>query len=385
MARFHFREARRKSKEIAMQKKLPTGKNANDDGLPKRVGIIYSDVKKECFATEVQYITEKDADKDAMLIGEYLMRLGINVSLYPGNENLPFLLNLDRPEMVINLVDSVQGDETLASTIPGVLGLLNIPFTGADVLGLALDTNKFLVKKLLRQNGIPVPNFQLIHSPEDDIDETLHFPLISKLNAIHGAVEITRDAVSENGKHLRDRLRFLIQTYHQPVLIEEFITGREITAILLEGMNRNVYMAERVFLHGEGNYIFTTFENQWLSRGDTVFRYQKFHDETLAEYIQQAFDITRMLDYGKFDVRLDSSGQCFFIDTNCNPAFGPKELDVALSVILDLYGISFEEILKRLLLNTVRNAPQKERIPIPVDMGTMMAVWSRNGKILGKN
>lgn len=342
-------------------------KNGDDYVLPKKVGIIYSDVKKEFFSTEAQYITEKDADEDAQLIGNYLATLGISVFLYPGNEKLPFLLAQDRPEMVINVVDSVKGDETLSSAIPGVLELLGIPYTGTDILGLSLDTNKFLIMKLLQQNGIPVPNYQLINTPGDYLDPTLRFPLISKLNAIHGAVEITRDAISESEKHLRDRLRFLIQTYKQPVLVEEFIAGREITAILLEGMNRKVYLAEKVFLRHEEKYIFTTFEDQWMARGDTVFRYTKYDDPILKEYVKKAFDITKMYDYGKFDVRLDQSGRYYFIDSNCNPAFGPKELDVALSVILDLYGISFHEILKRLLLNTMRDATGKERLPLPSD------------------
>lgn len=90
-------------------------------------------------------------------------------------------------------------------------------------------------------------------------------------------------------------------------------------------------------------------------------------DPLLKEYVKKAFDVCTMYDYGKFDVRLDQSGRCFFIDTNCNPAFGPKELDMALSVILDLYGISFYEILKRLILNTVRDAVGKERLPLPAD------------------
>jgi D-alanine-D-alanine ligase len=92
------------------------------------------------------------------VIANYLETLGISVFLYPGNEKLPFLLAQDQPEMVINVVDSVKGDETLSSAIPGVLELLGIPYTGTDILGLSLDTNKFLIMKLLQQNGIPVPN-----------------------------------------------------------------------------------------------------------------------------------------------------------------------------------------------------------------------------------
>lgn len=337
--------------------------------LPRRVGVVYSDVRREYFPTEAQYITEKDACHDAALIGRYLETLGIAVDLFPGSADLPALLCRDRPEMVINLVDSVKGDESLASAIPGVLELLDVPYTGADMLGMSLDTNKFLVKKLLQQQGIPVPAYQLFNAPADYLDPHLRFPLISKLNAVHGGVEITRDAVSENERHLRERLRFLIQTYRQPVLVEEFISGREITAVLLEGRNKKVYQAEKIFTHPPGDrYQFVTFDDQWIAEGYTSFHYARYDDPVLREYVKKAFDVTRMYDYGKFDVRLDQSGRYFFIDSNCNPAFGPKEFNVALSVILDLYGISFTEILKRLLLNTVRDAAGKERLPLPSEM-----------------
>ena len=342
-------------------------RNGTEYELPNKIGIIYSDVHREYFPTEAQYITEKDADKDARLIGSYLETLGVTVLLYPGNALLPSHLRKDKPEMVINLVDSVKGDEALASAMPGVLELLDIPYTGADILGLSLDTNKFLIKKLLEQNGVPIPHYQLFNTPGDYLDPTLRYPLITKLNAIHGAVEITRDAISENEKHLRERLRYLIQTYKQPVLAEEFIVGREITAILLEGMNKKVYLAEKIFTNASDKYTFTTFEDQWFLPGEAVHQYQKYEDPILKEYVKKAFDVAKMYDYGKFDIRLDQSGRYFFIDTNCNPAFGPKELDVALSVILDLYGISFYEILKRLLLNTVRDSFGKDRLPFPAE------------------
>jgi len=340
---------------------------AGEFELPERVGVIYSDVKRSYFPTRSQYITEKGADEDARLIGEYLKTLGITVFLYPGNEELTGRLRKDHPQLVINLVDSVKGNESLAAAIPGVLELLDIPYTGADILGLSLDTNKFLVKKLLQQNGIPVPAYQLFNTASDYMDPRLRFPLISKLNGIHGSVEITRDAISESEKHLRERVRYLSNTYKQPVLVEEFISGREVTAILLEGMNKKVYLAEKVFTHDMGRYVFLTFEDQWLSKKDAAFHYTKFDDLLLKDYVKKAFEVTNMYDYGKFDIRLDQSGRSYFIDTNCNPAFGPKELDVALSVILDLYGISFYEILKRLILNTVRDASGKERLPLPAE------------------
>jgi len=330
--------------------------------LPHQVGILYSDVQRQYFPTEAQYITEKDAEQDARLIGEYLATLGISVSLYPGDAELPVRLRADQPEMVINLVDSVKGDESLAATIPGVLELLQIPYTGADILGMALDTNKFLVKKLLQQNGVPVPHYQLFNAHDDYLDPALRFPLISKLNAIHGSVEITREAVSENEKQLRKRVKNLVRTYKQPVLVEEFISGRELTGIVLQEKKKKVFLAEKIFSHPEQKYVYLTFEDQWLTGPNAAFHYVRHTDPLLAEYIKKAFEVTRMADYAKFDVRLDQSGRYFFIDTNCNPALGPKEQDVALSVILDLYGVTFYEILKRLLTNTVRDVSKRERV-----------------------
>ncbi|PIP52087.1 hypothetical protein COX59_03490 [Candidatus Beckwithbacteria bacterium CG_4_10_14_0_2_um_filter_47_25] len=331
--------------------------------LPKKVGIIYSEVKRKYFPTEAQYLTEKDAYHDARVVAKYLRRMKIRVHLYPGDATLPGRLRHDRPSVVLNLVGSVKGNEYLASSIPGILELLDLPYTGAGILGEALCYNKFLVKKLLEQNGIPVPRYQLFNTALDQLDPTLRFPLISKLNEIHGAVEITKNAVSETEKHLRERVKFLIETYNQPVLVEEFIVGRELTAMLLEGLNKKVYVGEKVFpkKRQKDKYLFAAFEDQWEK--DT-FHYQKYHDPLLRDYVKKAFEITDMADYAKFDIRLDSSGRYYFIDSNSNPAFGPKELDCALANILDLYDINFTEILKRLLLNTIRDSQGKERLPL---------------------
>lgn len=324
--------------------------------LPGIVGILYSDVQRGDFPTEAQYITEKDAERDARLIGEYVRALGIEVRFHPGNAALPAWLAENQVDMVINLVDSIKGVESLASAIPGALELLGIPYTGAGILGLSLDTNKFVVKKLLQQHGVPVPYFQIFNSAADYLDPMLRFPLISKLNAIHGSVEITQDAISENEKHLRKRLRQLIRIYRQPVLVEEFIAGREFTAMVVQDGRKRVYLAEKVFTELHGKYAFLTFEDQWLPEVPAVFHYAKYKDPVLKEYAKKAFAVAKMAGYGKFDIRLDQSGRYFFIDANCNSALGPIEVGADIALVLDLYGISFGEIMEKLIRQTSRRS-----------------------------
>ncbi len=325
----------------------------NGSLLPKFVGLIYSEVKREYFPTETQYITEKDAEHDAQVIASYLEKMGIKTKLYPGRPEIVPQILRDKPAMVFNLVGSINGQEYLSATIPGLLEAIDIPYTGAGMLGESLAYNKYLVKELLSSHAIPTPRTQLFSSHTIPLNIEMRFPLISKLNEIHGAVEVTEMAVSHNEKELRERLKFLIGTYQQPVIVEEFIAGREITAILLEGGNSKVYLAEKVFRETNDPMQFATFDDQWGAENDSYI-YAKVSDPALSELVKRAFNVTKMEDYGKFDIRLDQAGRYYFIDCNSNPAFGPKELTVAMAIILDMYEVDFPEILKRLMVNTMR-------------------------------
>ena len=99
-------------------RKNPASKIANSIGRPAS-GFSTATSGAEDFPTEAQYITEKDAEHDARVIGEYLGAFGLDVLLYPGDPQLPERLRQDRPETLLNLVDSVNGKENLAAAHPG--------------------------------------------------------------------------------------------------------------------------------------------------------------------------------------------------------------------------------------------------------------------------
>jgi len=331
--------------------------------FPRKIGILHSEVKREYFPTETQYITEKDAEHEAKVIASYLQNMGITTQLFLGRPESVADILAFAPDMIFNLVGSINGQESLSATIPGMLEALDIPYTGANMLGESLSYNKFLVKRLLQSHGIPTPVSQLFPSVNTPLNPELRFPLITKLNEIHGAVEVSINAISHNEKHLRERLKFLIDTYDQPVIAEEFIAGQEYTAIVLEGGNTKVYLAEKVFTKKDDPMQFATFEAQWEGSEDSYTYIKVNNHQTLIDQVKKAFLVLKMADYGKFDIRIDQAGRAFFIDSNSNPAFGPKELDVAMANILDLYDISFVEILKRIINNTMRDWYRREMTP----------------------
>jgi D-alanine-D-alanine ligase len=327
----------------------------NDDPLPlpKKVAILYSDVKREYFTNEEMYLSEEGANLYAEQVAKYVTKMGIDVITIAGDDQMATNLQKYNPDMAINLVDSVRGQSTLGSSIPGVLEVLHIPYTGAGTLGWALGTNKFLMYQLLQSNGIPVPTHQLVSSSSDMIDPELRYPLFPKLNYEHSSIGIAEDSICKNERELRAKLKDLFTTYKQPVLIDEFIAGIEVTASVLDGLNTKVYAVQRKV--GEGIEDVVTFDKKW--KDWLTLSYTKYEDPVLKNYVKQAFEVLKMSDYARIDIRVDAAGRYYFIDPNANPFFGPpEETHATFSMILDMYGVSFEETLKRMFINTLQDA-----------------------------
>lgn len=331
-------------------KPKPTN-NINLPFQPKKIAILYSHALREYFATEEHYLTEKEVYDRAKIIQQHLIKLGHQCELFPGDTDVITNISHFKPDRVINMVDSVYGKEYLSATIPASLELLQVNYTGTGMLGQAINANKYLTKTILSQYGITTPKYQLIRDDKDDIDEQLDYPLIMKLNEVHGSVEINQDAICHSEKDAQRRLQFLTRTYQQPVLCEEFIVGREITVIVIEAGNTKLYAAEKIFARESDDPFakIVTFEDNWLETNENEISYLKYElPEKVKEDIKTTFSILKMEDYAKFDYRVDQSGRHYLIDANSNPALGSKD-HCAIGSILDLYDISFITFLRRLL------------------------------------
>lgn len=333
----------------------------NHDGgkLPKKVGIIYSDAQRKYFSTYEEYLTEKGARETAETFLPYLHKLGIQGCVIPGNADMTKYLKREKPNMVINTCATVKGYDYLGATVPSTLELLEIPYTGAAILGFALGCNKYLIHALLKSHGIPVPRFQLMTETTTPLDPSLRYPLILKLNEEHSNVEIKRESVVETENALRKRLRYLINTYDQDVLISEFIEGREFAVFVFQSQNRKVYTTERIIAlpDSDPRFQFMDYQLVWLTEGqeyEDQLKHKKYRDPLLDNYAKKAYDVAHMGSYGKFDVRMDKLGNYYFIDANANCDFGPPASLCELATTLEMYGVPFVEVLKRLLQNTMR-------------------------------
>ncbi|MFA6427181.1 MAG: hypothetical protein WCW16_01890 [Candidatus Magasanikbacteria bacterium] len=331
-------------------------REGNNFFLPKKVVILYTEAKREYFNTEAEYVAESYLRDDARKIVPYFENLGFAVDTVPADDKMIDYLTKNNPLFVLNLADTIHGREDFGPGLPAVLDILGIPYLGTGTEGLIYDRNRFLSHIILEKYDISIPPYQLVEKEDFVLHDTLNFPLISKLNGIHGSIEIDESAISEDVVHLQKRVKKLMSIYHQSVIVEEYIEGKELTAMVLEDNasedKMHVYVTEKKFTR-QGKYVIDTHIGKW---GDEdIFEYKKREDIKGTQFemeIQKAFCVLKMNDYAKFDIREDvRNGKYYIIDSNANPAFGSLECNCAISNVLNLYGISFEDTLKTILNN----------------------------------
>jgi D-alanine-D-alanine ligase len=260
-------------------------------------------------------------------------------------------LLVDKPDLVVNLVDTLKGRDQLQPSVPAALELAGIPYTGAGMEGLIIGNNRNLTKRLLMAYDIPTPPFQFIRRAGTTIDEDLGLPLIVKLNEGGGSVGINNHAVKETFRAAMLRSNKMISTYHVPVVVEKFIGGPEITVVVFDdGSKRHVFMGQKVFRKkADGKYFFTSFESYDDSK---AYKYIPVKDDLRYEITKlavRAFGGLQHNDYAKFDIRVDEETTTpYFTDSNPNTAFGP-DMGLPMTEVMAMYGVEFPEIVSSLL------------------------------------
>lgn len=316
----------------------------------KLVAVAHSHVDRAMFPTKQAYDAEFEVVERAVEVMNELKKLGINAKTYPGDQYLLTNLLIDKPDFVLNLVDTLKGKDSLQTSVPAALELSNIPYTGAGMEGLVIGNNRNLFKHLLLSYQLATPDFQFIRRVGTQVDEKLGVPLIVKLNESGGSVGINNKAVQETIKDAQKKVDDMISTYKIPVVIEKFIDGPEITAVVFDdGTKNHVFLGEKIFKNkADGKHFFTSFESY---DDPHAYRY-KLPEEQLASKLSplvvRAFNGLGNKDYAKFDIRIDEKGTPYFTDCNPNTAFGP-DMGLPFTEVLALNDISFTDVLSSLV------------------------------------
>ena len=181
-------------------------------------------------------LDELDTEHNAAAYAAALRAAGHTVFPMEGDAALPARLRKLDVDIAFNTCEGFRGDSREAQ-VPALLEMLGVPYTAARVLGLALTLDKAMTKRVLIQHGLPTPRFQEFFTPQDPLDSTLRFPLFAKPNREGTGKGITDKSILNTRAELYDCVHFLLGTYGQSVLVEEYVDGRDLTCGLVGNLS----------------------------------------------------------------------------------------------------------------------------------------------------
>ncbi|PKN06874.1 MAG: hypothetical protein CVU72_03445 [Deltaproteobacteria bacterium HGW-Deltaproteobacteria-7] len=259
------------------------------------------------------------------------------------------LRSFDPSEHIIfNWCESLPGLPHSEWLVAKRLEMLGFTFTGADSEALALAQDKFRVKVLLDQAGIPTPAWHIFHHHESV--QWDRFPAIVKPMNEHCSAGITRDSVVLNACELKNRIPFILDTYHQPAMVEDFIDERESHVSVWGNEKLTVLpVAEMDFSFFEDiKDRLCTYDAKFIPGSDPYEKIEtKLPASLTGEEMQalekaccEAYRVVGCRDYARMDVRL-RDGIFYVLDINPNADISH---DASMACAAEVLGMSYGQM-----------------------------------------
>ncbi len=331
---------------------------------PLRVGFTYNvkRVKPALDGTRDEE-AEYDAPATVQAVREAIAAAGHEVIDLEATADLPALIETARPDLVFNMAEGIKG-RSRESQVPSLLELLDIPYSGSDPAALNIALDKALAKKIVRQHGIPTPNFFTMNTGKERLPKDLRFPLIAKPIAEGSSKGVHATSVVENEAELREAAREMIAKYDQPALVEDYIGGREFTVGMLgERRPKVLPPMEVVFLDdSETRPVYSfAFKQDWSSkiRYDVPAKLEPAQLKALERAARECFIALGCRDVARVDFRMDEQGKIYFLECNPLPGLTPGWSDLVL--IAQAAGIEYNALIAEILSGAVRRYKERER------------------------
>jgi D-alanine-D-alanine ligase len=335
-----------------------------------KVGLIVNMKKNVQLDTDapLDALAEYDSPATVNALEKALSAGGHEVIQLEGDETLLDNVRRFSPDICFNIAEGLQGDAREAQ-VPALLEMLGIPYTGSKIFGHAISLDKAATKRIWRDAGLPTGPFQTFHHGNEPLDPGLTFPLFVKPVHEGTGMGINGNSVVHNPKDLKRQVRWVIETYHQPALVEEFLPGREFTVGLIgnrlspgetcgNGLyDRNGYhlfpVLEIDSYVGVGNGLYNTDAKSYnpgekeaplyLCPADIPARLER----ELKRLAVAAFEAIGALDLSRVDFRLGRDGRPYLMEINTLPGLNPIISDIC--IMAETEGISYTLLINEIL------------------------------------
>lgn len=314
------------------------------------IGLTY-DLREEYLAEgfTADQTAEFDSEETIVGIEKALNELGHKTHRIGHIRSLVKLLNDGkRWDMVFNICEGMYGIGREAQ-VPAVLDAWQIPYTFSDPLVLAVTLHKGLTKRVIRDAGVPTAPFHIVETPGDISRCPLPFPVFMKPVAEGSGKGIGPNSAAYDFHSFETECNRLLLEYHQPVLVEKLLTGREFTAgILGTGEKARVAGVMEVLIKPEAEEsTYSRFiKENYIGRVD----YQLVKGQVADQCEKICLDAWKVLgcrDAGRIDLKMDETGIPNFIEVN--PLAGINHKTSDLPILMNLLGQTYNYLIAEIL------------------------------------
>jgi D-alanine-D-alanine ligase len=328
------------------------------------IGLVY-DLRSDYLAegcTEEQ-VAEFDSEATIAALEEAILSLGHRTDRIGNARSLcKRLVAGDRWDLVFNIAEGLSG-RCREAQVPCLLDLYGVGYTASDALVCAATLDKAVAKRLLQAAGLPTAKFLVIEDEQDlrRLDRPpLDFPLFAKPIAEGTGKGIDHRSRIDTAAQLRDACALLLKRYAQPVLVEEYLPGREFTtAVLGAGPSARVLGTLEVRMRPHAGTDIYSY--QMKEKCEQLVDYLPVPADELRRQVEdlalRAYRVLQCRDVGRVDIRLDRAGRPAFMEINPLPGMHPSHSD--LPMIATQEGMSYRELIN----DIIRSACARLGIP----------------------
>lgn len=324
-----------------------------------KVGILYNLLERLEKGEKKDLLAEQSIIEEIGAIEEGVRAHGYQFFVMAiENEIDPLLhwLKEIQPDVIFNLCESVYGDACNEMNIPALLDLFRIPYTGSPPLTLGLCQDKGKVKDILTSQGILTPRYKIFDREVGPLKGNV-FPMIVKPLHEDGSLGISRESVVYDDEALNRQIRYVIEKYKQPALVEEYIDGRELNVGLMEmnGKVGTLPISEIDYSEfPEGVPRICGYEAKWVEESVEYQKSKPICPAPLEWMLQKrvehlaikVFKLFGCRDYARVDMRVGRDGKIYILEVNPNPDISPPS---GMARAIRVQGMSYSEFIGRMI------------------------------------
>jgi len=307
--------------------------------LKKDVPLIKEHPPDDEYWDDLDHVSTLKAILSALRAGGHRVKY-----IVPNVNLIRHLLNY-KPDLCFNLCEGHFGASREAQ-VPAILDMLRLAYTGSGVLGMSLAHHKHIAKKVFRREGVPTPPFFLVEDPHILPDFDIPFPLFVKPAHEGTSIGINEHAVVHDREALLHQIEWVWSKVHAPILVEQYIAGREFTVSILGDEVLPVIEMKTP----------TGYYSNRLKEIDPAGVVRVCPADIPREKLEQVQSIARaamkhleLVDISRVDMRMDTDGNLYVLEVNPLPLLLPDPQEASFVASSLAAGYSYIEMVNRIV------------------------------------